>query len=210
MCDMCKGATRDDVVAKLHLQIVERGFAIVPVGTAAGDKGWAYTIGLIESRDHPELVVAGYQLGCAVFVLNELGTAVLAGARLDATGYGLAFHGAEIGARWVHEKHLRDNLIAAWHWYYGSIGRHDLVPTALQICLPDGGFCFEHQTSQPRLDDPRHVPFDGMTRQQRRSRPALGCSTNARLDDAQSGHGQATVRANGRPGSSRHNDDAAG
>jgi uncharacterized protein DUF4262 len=57
---MCNGATREEVFRALHVQIVDRGFAIVPVGTRIENKGWAYTIGLIESKDHPELVVAGY------------------------------------------------------------------------------------------------------------------------------------------------------
>ena len=47
-----------------------------------------------------------------------------------------------------------------------------MAARALQIVLPDGDRCFEHQSTQPRLDERRHVPFDGITRQQRRARPA--------------------------------------
>ena len=171
MCVMCNGGTIEDVFRVLHLQIVERGFAIVPVGTRTENKGWAYTIGLIDSKDHPELVVAGYPLDRAVDILDELGAAVMAGDRLDSPGR-LAFHSLEIGAKSVHEIHLQGGLIAFWHSYYDSVGRYDLVPQVLQIVLPDDGCCFEHQTTQPRLDQNHRVPFDGLTRQQRRARPA--------------------------------------
>ncbi len=171
MCVMCNGGTIKDVFRILNLQIIDRGFAIVPVGTRTDNKGWAYTIGLIDSKDHPELVVAGYPLDRAVDVLDQLGAAIMAGDRLDTSGR-LAVHSLEIGVRPVHQRHLRGDLIAGWHLYYDGVGRHDLVPQALQVVLPDGGHCFEHQTTQPRLDDRRHVPFDGLTRQQRRDRPA--------------------------------------
>jgi Domain of unknown function (DUF4262) len=169
MCVMCNEGNIEDVFRILHLQIVDRGFAIVPVGTRTENKGWAYTIGLIDSKDHPELIVAGYPLDRAVDVIYELGAAVMAGDRLGSPGR-LAIHGFEIGARAVDERHLRGDLIAGWHFYYDTLGRYDLVPRALQVVLPDGGRCFEHQTTQPRLDDRRHVPFDGPNRQQRRAR----------------------------------------
>ena len=84
MCVMCNGGTIEDVFRILHLQIVNRGFAVVPVGTKTENRGWAYTIGLIDSKDHPELVVAGYPLDRAVNILDELGAAVMAGDRLDS------------------------------------------------------------------------------------------------------------------------------
>ena len=171
MCAVCNGATTEEIFLALHLQIVERGFAIVPVGTTAENKGWAYTVGLIDSKGHPELVVAGHPLGRAVDILCELGAAVISGTRLDITCDHLLFRSTEIGARPVHERHLKDGLMAFWHNYYEGVGRPDLVPQALQIVLPDGDWCFVHQTTQPRLDQSHHVPFDGITRQQRRTRP---------------------------------------
>jgi hypothetical protein len=168
---MRNGATREEYVRRLHLQIVDRGFTIIQVGTRTENKGWAYTIGLIDSRDHPELVVAGYRLDRAAAVLNQLGTAITAGDRLDIPGDHLVFLGTEIGARPVHERHLEGGLIASWRSYYDSVGRYDLVPKALQIVLPDDRRCFKCQTTQPRLDESHRAPFDGLTRQQRRARP---------------------------------------
>jgi hypothetical protein len=170
MCVMCDGGAIEDVFRILNRQIVDRGFAIVPVGTRTEKIRWSYTIGLIDCKDHPELVVAGYPLDLAVDILDQLGTAVMAGHRLDPDDR-LAFNNILIGARSVHERHLRGDLIAGWHFYYETLGRHDLVPRALQVVLPDGECCFEHQTTQPRLDDRRHVPYDGPNRQQQRARP---------------------------------------
>ncbi len=50
MCVTCNGGTIKDVFRILNLQIIDRGFAIVPVGTRTDNKGWAYTIGLIDSK----------------------------------------------------------------------------------------------------------------------------------------------------------------
>jgi hypothetical protein len=171
MCVMCKGATREEFFRCLQRQIADRGFTVMSIGTRLENKGWAYTIGLIDSKDHPELVVAGYPLGRAAGILRQLGAAVVAGDRLDLPGDHLVFYGAEIGARAVHERHLQGGLMATWHSYYDSVGRYDLVLRAVQIVLPDGHCCFEHHTSQPRLDGSHRVPFDGLTRQQRRARP---------------------------------------
>ncbi len=50
MCFMCHGGTIKDVLRILNLQIIDWGFAIVPVGTRTGNKGWTYAIGLIDSK----------------------------------------------------------------------------------------------------------------------------------------------------------------
>jgi len=171
MCQLCQGGTIDDVVSDFDRQIVERGFAIVPVGSSAQSRGWAYTIGLIDASDHPELVVAGYPLGEAVTVLDDIARAVIRGSRLDAPDDSIPPRG-QIGARSVHHQHLSGNLMAGWHWYYRSDGRSGPSLRALQIVLPDGKHCFEHQTTQPKLDNPRHTSYSGMSRQERRGHSA--------------------------------------
>jgi hypothetical protein len=120
MCVMCNEGAREEYFHCLHVQIGDQGVAIIPVGTRIENKGWTYTIGLIESKDHPELVVAGYPLVRAVNILGELAVAVMAGDRLDIPGDHLAFRCSEIGARPVHERHLQDGLMASWHSYYES------------------------------------------------------------------------------------------
>lgn len=174
MCLMCNEPAREEFFHNLHLQIESQGFAIIPVGTRIENRGWGYTIGLVEYTDHPELVVAGCPLVRAVDTLGELGAAVIAGDRLDIPGDHMVFRCAEIGARPVHERHLDEGLIRSWQPYYDSVGRYDLTPRALQIVLPDDGRCFRCQTTQPRLDQSHRTPFDGLSRQQRRAHPAAG------------------------------------
>jgi hypothetical protein len=145
MCVMCSGATVKDVVNRLHREIEDRGFAIVPVEDASEKTSWAYTIGLVDSMNHPELVVAGHPLGAAVRVLGELGQAVLGGHRLEPDDSPITFHGAAVGVVPVHQWHLHQGLIAAWHWYYDGVGRPDVEPRALQILLPDAYVCPAHQ-----------------------------------------------------------------
>lgn len=180
MCTMCEGATEDEVLRRLHQQIQDHGFAIVPVGSGREARGWAYTIGLVEGTYHPELVVAGYPLGDAVVVLDEVGHRVVAGSRVSAGVGPVTYRGVPVGTVPVHPSHIRRGLMAAWRWYYDSVGRPDLGPCALQVVLPDGAFCDEHQTSQPRLDQARHVPFDGGTRQVVQVRSAQCSNRRAR------------------------------
>jgi Domain of unknown function (DUF4262) len=167
---MCKGATRDEVRQNLYLQICTNGFALVPVGRGWDDNGWAYTLGLVDSHNHPELVVAGVPLGKAVTVLDQLATSVLDGTRYDTSDRAAAFN-AEIGFAEVRALHIRRGLMDGWIDYYGAAGRRDLDLRVLQVVLPDGTRCHEHQRSQPRLDSTRHVSFDGLNRETRRRHP---------------------------------------
>ncbi|HMK97828.1 MAG TPA: DUF4262 domain-containing protein, partial [Acidimicrobiales bacterium] len=135
---MSEGATKDEVVRRLHGQITDHGFAIVPVGRGEKARGWAYTVGLVAGMDHPELVIAGYPLGHAVAILDDLGRLAVAGERLDAGPGSITYWGVTVSAVPVHPWQIRRGLISAWRGYYDSLGRRDLDPRALQIVLPDG------------------------------------------------------------------------
>jgi Domain of unknown function (DUF4262) len=168
VCMLCRNATtREETVSELHGQIAQWGFTIFAVGSF-GHRGWAYTIGLLELKNHPEIVVAGWPLGGAVNLLSDMGTAVAAGKRYDVGGPAFSVGRTDLGVVPVHEAHLERGLMNAWHWYYEGVGRFELEPSALQAVLPDADHCFEHQRLQPRLDDPRHVAFDGRSREERR------------------------------------------
>ncbi len=170
MCEMCAGATIEDARRRLHETIVTDGFALMPVGSNMRDRGFAYTIGLVDGFAHPELVVVNHPLDEAVQVLYTLGKRVTNGDRLKASD-GVSCLGGEVGLVEVHPEHFRRGLIASWFDYYGAALRHDLEPSALQVVLPAEHHCFEHQSTQPRLDTAAHVPF-GPTRAERRARHA--------------------------------------
>ena len=86
MCFICEGGTTEQYNQRLHEQILTGGFALAPVGSGWNDDGFAYTIGLIDGRAHPELVVVSFQLGKAVAALDELARSVIRGARFEAGG----------------------------------------------------------------------------------------------------------------------------
>lgn len=149
MCMFCDGATVEDFRERVHAGIARAGFAMV--GVEHGPGGYAYTIGLLDHVGHPELVAAHADLSVAASVVEQLAREVLDGVRLHAASETRAF-GVPVGIRPVAEAQLRRGLVAAWHDYYDAYGRHELRPVVLQVVLPDGHNCFEHQTSQPRLD----------------------------------------------------------
>ena len=172
MCTLCENAaTTEEEVAELHGRILKWGFTMVSVGSPQR-RGWAYTIGLLDQKGHPELVVAGWPLPGAVRVLGEMAESVVAGRRYDVGGPEFSMRGTDLGVVCVHEEHLKRGLMNMWHTYYDGVGRFDLELRAMQIVLPDADHCFEHQRLQPRLDDPRHVfRYDGMGPAERRGHP---------------------------------------
>jgi hypothetical protein len=63
MCRMCEGFSLDDVLALDAARIAEYGFVVIGVEGRDDDDdhppAWAYTVGLLDAADHPEMIVAG-------------------------------------------------------------------------------------------------------------------------------------------------------
>lgn len=76
MCEMCNGASYEEVLDDLDACVRRYGWAVQGV---EGRRPWAYTIGLAERFGHPELVLAGIAVPAAVTALNALGTMVATG-----------------------------------------------------------------------------------------------------------------------------------
>jgi hypothetical protein len=167
MCALCNGASWQDVLDHYRQQIDAKGYALCVVTDGAADAGWAYTIGLHE-RDHPELVVAGPRLTAATAVLDGVATRVVRGARFHGGDSTPAMH-ATIGFVEVRPQYLRHGLMDGWLRYYDIEGDDDAAPSALQLLLPDGQHCFEHQVSQPRLDTDQGTPVVRPNRAERRA-----------------------------------------
>jgi hypothetical protein len=159
MCIMCEGATIEQVRQNLYEQICTDGYAMVPVGNGWDRYGWAYTIGLADAHDHPELVIIGARLGDAVVLLDEVARRVIQGCRFDAGDAAVAVN-TLVGFVDVHPVHFRAGLLNGWFDYYHAAGRRDLAVRALQVVQPG---------TQPRLDCDHHVPFYGQNRAARRT-----------------------------------------
>ena len=154
---MCEGFSLDDVLALDAASIAEHGFVVIGVdGPDRGDDGpvaWAYTVGLLDAVDHPEMVIAGVSAETGGSVLSMLARAALEGERFEVgdtidLGRGLARVGA------VHEIQREVGTFNMWDnlQRYGAVRERELE--VVQIVLPSAFFCGDHGGLQPRLDDP--------------------------------------------------------
>jgi hypothetical protein len=154
---MCEGFSLDDVLALDAASIAEYGFIVVGVDDPDGgdsDHGpWAYTVGLLDAADHPELVIAGVSTETCGPMLSILARSVLAGERYQVgeaidVGRGVARVGA------VNEIQYELSTFNVWH----QLRRNGTLRTSelnvVQIVLPSTFFCSAHRQAQPRLDDP--------------------------------------------------------
>jgi hypothetical protein len=128
----------DRTMFEIHLAIARVGWKGMYV-YGRSRPNWGYTIGLVERRDHPELVVVGLDQEVAGFVLGELATAVGAGQRFGATGIDeYELRGVPLRFAHVHHDHWTTDRFAMWVNYYESLGDSSRpLPWALQVLWPD-------------------------------------------------------------------------
>jgi hypothetical protein len=150
MCAICDGFTLDQVLAQCATVIAREGFVLQ--GVSDDDRfGWVYTVGLLDSARHPELIMAGAQLDASARLLQQLGSDVLDGARFaigDTIVLGPDI--ARVGA--VHPIHYRRDMFATWH---NLAARGDVRETeldAVQVLAP-ASWVAGHQ-KQPVLAQP--------------------------------------------------------
>jgi hypothetical protein len=152
MCFICDGESYEDHYQRVDEHIATIGWSLIGVESPPGlaGQGWAYTIGLIESFGHPELIVTGRQVVDAGRILNSLGELVRGGSRLKP-GESARLGPNLVGVCAVDATHLERGRFAAWIDYY----THRSGPPsweALQVICGDELCCWEHQRSAPRLD----------------------------------------------------------
>lgn len=169
MCDLCDGATLDEIRLNLARKIDDYGWAIQSVAGGRHGIGWSYTIGLAERFDHPELVVAGPDhpldraglLGAAI-------TRIRAGERFAAGDEATLI---EVPHRFVdvHPRQFTYGVFAMWFLHYRNLP--ELAPelTALQVVVPDDQCCADCAALQPPLDQPHDVLAGGGNRASRRA-----------------------------------------
>ena len=152
MCEMCDGASLEEVVETLHKRVLLNGFTMM---MAEGPVPWVYTIGLI-SFDHPELVVAGIDAPGAAELLGHLSRRVMSGHRLQPDTV-VEIDGLTYGLAAVHPSRIASGLCAMWFRFHGLHPASTKLQV-LQVQIPDEQFCACHAGSQPRLDLPGGTP----------------------------------------------------
>lgn len=118
MCDMCEGRTLDQYLDRMRELVRTHGWALQSVH-GRGPVGWVYTIGLIDSYGHPELLTIDTDIGRAATLLNHLGATIRDGTVL-APGPADA-DGAQVELVAVHPVHVCSDLMATWHNLHGDL-----------------------------------------------------------------------------------------
>jgi hypothetical protein len=116
----------------LH-HIRENGVGIVSVAQDDRSLGWTYSTGLFDTYGQPEIILTGFPVGLAQFIVNEVGRRYLDGKRIgiDLRTEGYIGNNIDVIFRpvarvWVNRLMLRTL------WYYGN----DDFPVLQCIC-PD-------------------------------------------------------------------------
>lgn len=166
MCELCDGATYEEVLAREAELIRQYGFLVM---TVEGVPGWSYTIGLLDSADHPELIAVGGEEGPRARLVHGLATKTLDGEHFHA-GDRIDLGESRIATVFmVHPIHFELEPFAMWQNLadIGAIHRHS--PRAVQILLPD---VLLDGATQPLLADPSARIGNGPqpNRAQRRAR----------------------------------------
>jgi hypothetical protein len=114
---MCEGFSLDDTLALEAAEIAKYGFIVVgvrPPPRSPHAREWAYTIGLLDLADHPELITVGPSLDVTGPLLNSLGRAAAEGERLHVGDtIRLGSDVARVGG--VHPVQYRLDTFNMWH-----------------------------------------------------------------------------------------------
>lgn len=168
MCDICDGKTYEQAVAETRDRIRRVGWGLQGVEPAPGIPGWTYTIGLLASYDHPELLLVDDELGRAGSILNAMGRAVRDGDIIEP-GDNIDLGGCRAGVVDIHPDHLSGGVLAAWHSVHTVPGGEPFELEACQVVVHDplpGG----DRLPQVRLDLPGSaLGRTGPNRAQRRA-----------------------------------------
>jgi hypothetical protein len=142
----------------LDLTIRTYGWQLTQVTDATP---WSYTIGLIESYDHPELMVAGLELDTQSMVIRKIVDSIASTGNVDHAF--LEREGVTLVE--VHPNHLADDWFGTWSNFYGHVPPDG---SFLQIVPPGDWFCDCHQHSVPHFELPGPIRDDN--RASRRNR----------------------------------------
>lgn len=134
MCMMCDGYTWEEVQQWYADAIAVHGWAVIGVEDEHLT-GWAYTVGLVDGFDHPELIVVGMGFKGAKRLLNDLGHQILNGKRFTIESV------AEVGDHLftfgpVDEEQFEHETFNGWTGFYEDWKGEYVPRVALQVFPP--------------------------------------------------------------------------
>jgi hypothetical protein len=136
MCEICDGMTGETSRRQRRESIDRYGWAVVLVEAEPVSSAWAYTVGLVESFDHPELIVTGLAPWPAGALLNELADYVRRGGRLTPGDIVSDPHRKPLRFGKVHDAHWDHGTFAMWRDLYEHLGPPYPEPHAVEVILP--------------------------------------------------------------------------
>ena len=123
MCRMCEGFSLEDDLALSAASLAEYGFLTIGIDEPddPGSPNWTYTVGLLDTYGHPELVVAGPPVVSAHALIHQVWHQIDEGRRFSP------------GDRWRFEIGIVD---------FGSVDpvQYDLVTFNRWHLLADHGY----------------------------------------------------------------------
>lgn len=146
----------DEVEARVRADVERHGWHVAKIPGDDRAPSWAFTIGLQQAFDHPEVAVFGLELETAHRLLNQIGLQIKQGTRFEA---GRAYDGILEG----HQCAFREVLARWLPVFFGNVAwfyERDDVPV-LQCYWPDPtgrhpwdeGFDPAWSDLQPRLSE---------------------------------------------------------
>jgi hypothetical protein len=159
---MCEGFSQEDDVALDAAALDEYGFLTIGIDEpdVIGCPNWTYTVGFLDSYDHPELVVAGAPVQAAHQLIHQLWHAIDDGQKF-AVGDGSCTPFGDVTFGAVHEVQSDRGSFGRWQLLadHGYLQRpfaalQVFVPASWKVPVPDW---IEVDLSDPvaRLDRPR-------------------------------------------------------
>jgi Domain of unknown function (DUF4262) len=114
---LCSGG--DD--EKLIKDVKEHGLHVVIVPEESGTPGWAFSVGLYQNYNHPEIIVIGLNRSLMHWMLNEIGSWIKQGQNVQESvqypglleGYSCQFK--------IIDKKWYDPFLGYALWFYGPV-----------------------------------------------------------------------------------------
>lgn len=144
MCLRCDGYSEDEVARSIDLAVRVHGWALIPV---EDERPWAYTVGLLETYQHPELVVTDLELSVEVSIINWAVRQIASRGMIDEAELARR----ELRAAEVHRSHDAGDWFGTWCRHYK---RFPSPGDFVQLIPAPTRFCSCHRHALTRLDRP--------------------------------------------------------
>jgi hypothetical protein len=159
MCDMCDGATIEELIERDAAKIARHGYTLQAVtGNGRDDdpRSWVYTMGLLDLIGHPEMIIAGADVRIAASVLVHLAEWAIEDDEWFAPEDVIELDAGDADVGAVHAVHYGRNRGTFNMWYtLKSAGiLHTRRLEAVQIIVPSALSAFGERSWQPDLSRP--------------------------------------------------------